>query len=73
VKKRMTGQSGPIAHCVFVIRAWRVNAEAPWEFVVHRSGSEEIEYAPDVSELTAAIHRQLAKQPSATAKLPVAA
>jgi len=62
-----------MAHCVFVIRAWRVNAEVPWEFVVYRSGSDEIEYALDVPELTEAIHRQLAQRPSATANLPIAA
>jgi len=62
-----------MAHCVFVIRAWRVNAEAPWEFVVYRSGSDEIEYALDVSELTEAIHRQLAQRHSATANLQIAA
>ncbi|MCS6825643.1 MAG: hypothetical protein NZ553_03425 [Caldilinea sp.] len=69
----MKGQSGPMAHCVFVIRAWRVNGEMPWEFIVHRSGSNEIEYAIDVSELATAIDRQLAKQPSTTTDLQIAA
>jgi len=62
-----------MAHYVFVIRAWRVNGEAPWEFMVYRSGSDEIEYALDIPELAEAIHRQLAQQPSATANLPIAA
>lgn len=69
----MTRQSGSMAHCVFVIRAWRVHEEAPWEFVVYRSGSDEIEYALDVPALTEAIHRQLAQEPATPVNLRIAA
>lgn len=51
----------PIEHYVFVVRAWRSSPGAPWEFVVHYSGTDQIEYAQSQSELLSALNRHLQK------------
>lgn len=62
----------PVEHYVFVVRAWRVGPNAPWEFVVHYSGSDQIEYAQSQSELLSALNRHLQEDgaPSAREVLP---
>ncbi|HHW86340.1 MAG TPA: hypothetical protein GX400_09045 [Chloroflexi bacterium] len=49
----------PVEHYVFVVRAWRVSPTAPWEFVVHYSGTDQVEYAQSQSELLSALNRCL--------------
>jgi hypothetical protein len=49
----------PVEHHVFVVRAWRVSPDAPWEFVVYSSGTDQAEYAQSQSELLSALNRCL--------------
>jgi hypothetical protein len=49
----------PSEHCVFLIRAWRATPDSPWEFVLHRSGTNQTEYACGQPELLTALSRQL--------------
>lgn len=48
----------PSEHCVFVIRAWRATPDSPWEFVLHRSGADQTEYARGQNELLAMLSQQ---------------
>lgn len=50
---------GPIEHQVFMVRAWRASPNGPWEYVLHRSGSDEIEHFSSANELFAAFERKL--------------
>ena len=45
-------------HCVFMIRAWRATPDSPWEFVLHRSGTNQTEYACGQPELLTVLSRQ---------------
>ncbi|GIK74300.1 MAG: hypothetical protein BroJett021_32880 [Chloroflexota bacterium] len=49
----------PSEHCVFLIRAWRATPDSPWEFVLHRSGTNQTEYVCGQPELFSALSRQL--------------
>lgn len=49
----------PSEHCVFLIRAWKATPDSPWEFVLHRSGTNQTEYVRSQSELLTALNRQL--------------
>ena len=49
----------PSEHCVFLIRAWRATSDSPWEFVLHRSGTNRTEYVCGQPELFSALSRQL--------------
>lgn len=49
----------PFEHHVFVVRAWRVSPGAPWEFVVHYSGTDQVEYAQSHHELLSVLNRRL--------------
>ena len=49
----------PAEHCVFIVRAWRADPTSPWEFVLHYSGTNQIEYAQSQSELLNALNRRL--------------
>jgi hypothetical protein len=46
-------------HCVFVIRAWRAAPDSPWEFVLHRSGTTQVDYARSQADLLAVLTHQL--------------
>jgi hypothetical protein len=50
---------GPIEHQVFMVRVWRASPNGPWEYVLHRSGSDEIEHFNSAAELFAAFERKL--------------
>ncbi len=42
-----------------MVRAWRASPNGPWEYVLHRSGSDEIEHFSSANELFAAFERKL--------------
>lgn len=58
----------PIEHYVFVVRAWRVSPSEPWEFVVHYSGTDQVEYAQSQQELLSALNRRLQEDNLSAAK-----
>lgn len=52
-------KTDPAEHYVFVVRAWRTTPDSPWEFVLHYSGANQVEYAQSQSELFSALNRRL--------------
>ena len=52
----------PVEHYVFVVRAWRADPTSPWEFVLHYSGTNQVEYAQSQSELLTALNRRLQEE-----------
>lgn len=55
-------KSDPVEHHVFVVRAWRTDPGSPWEFVLHYSGTDQVEYAQSQSELLTALNRRLQEE-----------
>lgn len=56
----------PSEHHVFIVRAWRVSPDAPWEYVLHHSGTDQVEYAHSQQELLVVLNEQLqSKEPPA--------
>lgn len=68
---RKMKKPNPVEHYVFVVRAWRTDPESPWEFVLHYSGTDQVEYAQNQSELLSALNRRLQEEapPSAVQRL----
>lgn len=63
----------PSKHCVFVIRAWRATPDSPWEFVVHRSGTTQVDHARSQSDLLAVLDQQLQDEDIVTPSHAIAA
>lgn len=42
-----------------MVRAWRSSPNGPWEYVLHRSGSDQIEHFSSAAELFAAFEHRL--------------
>ncbi|MCB9117185.1 MAG: hypothetical protein M9936_22565 [Caldilinea sp.] len=49
----------PVEHQVFMVRAWRTQPDGPWEYVLHRSGSDEVEHFISSADLFDAFERKL--------------
>lgn len=49
----------PVEHQVFMVRAWRSLPDGPWEYVLHRSGSDEIEHFVSSADLFDAFEHKL--------------
>ena len=63
----------PAEHYVFIVRAWRADPTSPWEFVLHYSGTTQVEYAQSQVELLNALNRRLQEEISQPTEQKLAA